>query len=143
MQYLKSYNHHIMLLLVRVMVGIVFAYHGYSKLMDIEKTAGFFTNVGIPGGELMAWFVALVELIGGLALIAGVYTSYAAILLTIVMIVAILVVHLGGGYKGMEFQLVLLAASLGLVFSGPGKYSLWGGKCGCPAECDHDNNVCK
>ncbi len=143
MKYLKSYNHHTMLLLVRVMVGLVFAYHGYQKLMDISGTAGFFTNVGIPGGELTAWLVALVELLGGLALIAGVYTSYAAILLTIVMIVAILMVHLGQGFKGMEYQLVLLATSLGLVFSGPGKYSAWGGKCGCPAECDHENNVCK
>jgi putative oxidoreductase len=143
MKYLKSYNHHVLLLLVRVMVGIVFVFHGYGKLMDISSTAGFFSQVGIPGGELMAWVVALIELVGGLALIAGVYTSYAAILLTVVMIVAILMVHLGGGFKGMEYQLVLLATSLGFVFGGPGKYSLWGGKCGCPAECDHESKVCQ
>lgn len=92
----------------------------------------------------MVLFVGLVELIGGALLILGVYTMYAGVLLSIVMAVAIFKVHFANGYSmmgnGYEYQLLLLAVSLGMVFGGPGKCSLWGGKCGCPkGMCEHKN----
>lgn len=129
-----------MLLLVRVVAGAAFMFHGYGKVMNPDGAAGFFTQLGL-GGSNMVMFVGLVELIGGAMLILGVYTMYAGVLLTIVMLVAIFKVHFANGYSGnmgYEYQLLLLAVSLGMVFSGPGKYSLWGGKCGCPkGMCEH------
>ena len=140
MQFFKQYNHSVLMLLVRVGLGIAFMFHGYAKLMHPDAFAGFFTSFGL-GGSSMVIFVGLVEFIGGLCLLLGVFTMYAAILLSIVMIVAILKVHLSNGYGGTggyEYQLLLLLATLGLVFSGPGRYSLWGGKCGCPkGMCEH------
>ena len=55
------------LLVLRVTVGLVLAYHGWIKLGDIASTAQFMgTVVGLPGGVFWAWFVGLVEFIGGL-----------------------------------------------------------------------------
>ncbi len=129
------------MLLIRVVAGIAFIAHGYGKVMDPDMFAGFFSSVGL-GGSNMVMFVGLVEVIGGILLIAGVYTMYAGALLSIVMLVAIFKVHLSSGYSmmnnGYEYQLLLLAVSLGMIFSGPGRYSLWGGKCGCPkGMCEH------
>lgn len=141
MQFLKQYNHNVFLLIVRVVAGIAFVFHGYGKVVNPDMFAPFFTSVGL-GGSNMVMFVGLVEVIGGAFLILGVYTMYAAVLLTIVMLVAIFKVHFANGYSmmgnGYEYQLLLLAVSFGMIFSGPGRYSLWGGKCGCPkGMCDH------
>jgi putative oxidoreductase len=143
MQFLKQYNHSVLLLLVRIGAGLAFISHGYQKLMTPEMFVDFFTKLGL-GGLNMVYFVGAVEFLGGIALILGVYTMYAGALLSIVMIVAILKVHLAQGYSmtatsmGYEYQLLLLLVSLGFIFSGPGKFSLWGGKCGCPkGMCDH------
>jgi putative oxidoreductase len=64
-----------------------------------------------------------VEFVGGLLLIAGLLTRYAAGLNAIDMVVAILTVHLKHGFflpMGFEFALIMLAASLALVLAGPG-----------------------
>lgn len=141
MQFLKQYNHSLSLLLVRVVAGVAFIMHGYPKIVNPEMFSGFFSSIGL-GGSNMVIFVGLVELVGGVLLIAGIYTMYAGVLLSIVMLVAIFKVHFANGYSmmnnGYEYQLLLLAVSLGVVFSGPGRYSLWGGKCGCPkGMCEH------
>ena len=142
MQFLKQYNHSVILLLVRIGAGLAFISHGYPKLMNPEMFTGFFTSLGL-GGSGMVMFVGAVEVLGGLALLLGVYTMYAGVLLSIVMLVAIFKVHLEHGYNttgGYEYQLLLLLIVLGFIFSGPGKFSLWGGRCGCPkGMCNHKN----
>jgi putative oxidoreductase len=70
-----------------------------------------------------AWGVALVETLGGLALILGIVVPLAALLLAIDMAVAILKVRLAGGFaapNGFEYELTLLAALMCLFFAGPG-----------------------
>jgi putative oxidoreductase len=82
-----------------------------------------FKGIGIPLPEVSAVVVTLVELLGGLALFAGFLTRWAAILLAINMAVAVLAVHLKGGFflpAGFEYALTLLVASVALVLAGPG-----------------------
>ncbi len=111
------------LLLVRLALGGAFLYHGYGKLMDMEGTISFFSSLGF--NSFLAYVVAIVETVGGIAIILGVGTGLAGILLAIVMVVAILKVKLpNGGITKAEIDLVLLALSLGIIFTGPGKYSL-------------------
>jgi len=117
------------LTILRVVVGVVFMFHGYQKLfkMGFHGVAGFFAHSGIPLPMASAVVVTLVEFVGGILLIAGVGTRVAAALLAADMLVAILVVHLRHGFfapMGFEFPLALLAACLCLVLSGGGMLSL-------------------
>jgi putative oxidoreductase len=116
---------------LRVVVGIVYLAHGWQKLfgMGFHGVAGFFGGAGIPLPFVSAVIVTLVEFLGGIALIIGLFTRWAAALNGFDMIVAILVVHLKNGFLkpgGFEHPLTLLAACLALVWLGPGAASVDG-----------------
>ncbi len=116
---------------LRLAVGVVFLMHGGQKLfvMGFAGVAAFIGSLGIPAPALAAPLVTLVELLGGLALVLGLYARWAGALLAMDMLVAILVVHLPNGFflpKGFEFALTLLAANLALVLLGSGEASVDG-----------------
>ena len=86
-----------------------------------------FGGIGIPLPQVSAIVVTLVEFAGGIALILGVVTRWAAVLLAIDMAVAVGKVHLHGGFflpRGYEFALTLLAACVALSLAGPGSPAL-------------------
>ena len=115
--------------ILRVVVGIVFVAHGGQKLFvwGFGNVAGFFGQVGIPAPMVAAVIVTLVEFLGGLALLLGLFTRWAAIPLAVNMLGAILTVHWKGGFflpDGFEFALTLLAANVTLAFLGSGEASV-------------------
>ena len=118
--------------ILRVVVGIVFLAHGWQKLfgMGFHGVAGFFGSVGIPVPFVAAVIVTLVEFLGGIALIIGLLTRWAAALTAFDILVAILTVHLKNGFfdqrHGVEFPLTLLAACILLAMMGPGAASVDG-----------------
>ncbi len=120
----------LVLLLARVGIGVVFIAHGWQKLFTngIEGTAGFFSSVGVPLPTASAWFAALVELVGGAALVLGLGTLVVGVLLALQMLGAYVFVHAGNGLfvteSGWELVLALGAAALVLAAVGPGRYSL-------------------
>ena len=82
-----------------------------------------------PAPAVTSVLVAVVELLGGAALIFGFLTRWAAALNGFDMIVAILLVHLKNGWfnpTGVEFPLTLLAACIVLAIHGPGAASVDG-----------------
>lgn len=86
-------------------------------------------QVEIPVPMLAAGVVTAVEFLGGLALLLGLFTRWAAIPLAINMQVAILTVHLKAGFflpNGYEFALTLLGATVTLVLQGSGAASVDG-----------------
>lgn len=116
------------LLLIRVMVGVVFVYHGQGKLFGgLEGFAGHLEGMGIPAPGLAALLAALAEFGGGLVLIAGVLFRWALWPLVFTMMVAAFRAHAGKfGLQdgGMEYALTLGVVVVGLILTGPGAYSL-------------------
>jgi putative oxidoreductase len=114
---------------LRVMVGSVLLAHGSQKLLvyGLNGTAGAFAHMGIPAPMLSAVLSVGAEFLGGLALVLGVFTRWAAAALVINMAVAAFAVHLRNGFflpTGAEYALTLLAANLALVLTGSGALAL-------------------
>ncbi|HEV2492580.1 MAG TPA: DoxX family protein [Terriglobia bacterium] len=115
--------------ILRIVVGIVFMMHGGQKLfvIGIHNVSGFMLKLGIPLPHFFGLVVTLVEFFGGLALLLGLFTGWAAALLACDMLVALLKVHLRGGFflpAGFEFVLTLLAANVAIFLTGPGRLAV-------------------
>jgi putative oxidoreductase len=109
----------------------VYFAHGWQKLFTygLAGVHGTFTQMGIPLPAISSPLVTFVELLGGAALVLGVLTRWAAVLLAIDMAGAILLVHLKNGFfmpAGFEYALTLLAANIALALGGAGSLSVEG-----------------
>ncbi|MGH7713192.1 MAG: DoxX family protein [Gemmatimonadaceae bacterium] len=117
------------LAILRLVVGTVFIVHGAQKLFiwGLPQTVSGFTQMGVPLPNVVAPLVAVLELFGGVLLIAGLLTRLVALGLTIDMLSALFLVHLPNGFfvpNGIEFVLTLAAANAAFVLSGAGAFSL-------------------
>ena len=127
---------------LRVLLGALFIVHGSDKLMAAIRDPhipGFTKSldaIGFHPGLFWAWVVTLVEFAGGICLCVGLFTSVAAALITVEMIVAGLNVNLARGFYwtkgGVEVPLVFAVIGAILTLAGPGAASLdgliWGGR---------------
>ena len=120
------------LLALRVAVGLIFIAHGWGKLQGIEATSGYFMQWGFPAPVFFAWLVGLVEFVGGLAVLFGVYIRAAAKMLAITMIVALLAVHARfTGWMQAELPFALLGSTLALLTLGGGNWVVTKKDCAC------------
>lgn len=115
---------------LRVVAGFLFAAHGWQKFNEftIAGTQGAFAEMGVPAADIVAPVVATLELVGGIAVILGLLARPFAILLTLNMLGAIVLVHAPAGVfvaaGGYELVLMLGAAALAVALVGPGRLSL-------------------
>lgn len=128
--------------ILRLALGVVFLAHGLPKLLPVfggspAETAAMFEASGLQPALLLVLIVGVIELFGGAAIILGVWTRFAAILLAINMGVAIWKIHLPHGFflnlslepgvgHGYEFAMVLLGGLVCLLLNGPGVVSIDG-----------------
>jgi len=75
--------------LIRWMAGGVFLWEGILKFVYKNQGVGRFTKLGIPAPHLMAPFVAVLEIAGGILLMAGLLTRFISVPFVVEMIVAI------------------------------------------------------
>lgn len=119
---------------LRIALGIIFVAHGAQKLFGwfegggLESTASFLASYGLTPGPFWAVVAGVVELIGGIALLVGVATSWAAVALAARTLAALILVNAPAGFAamrgGVEFPLALLGGLLTLVVTGAQAYSL-------------------
>ncbi|RDV01827.1 DoxX family protein [Undibacter mobilis] len=115
--------------LVRVVLGLVLFMHGWQKVntfgLDKVSTA-FATNYGLPGAS--AYLVAFVELIGGAAILIGLFTRFFASASAILLLVAMFAAHWAKGFYagqgGYEFALTLGIVAFFIAIRGGGRYSV-------------------
>ncbi len=116
-------------LLLRVTTGALFLFHGAVKLFVFTPagTVGFFQSIGLPGP--LAYLTIAIEILGGLALIAGLWTRWVSLALVPVLVGAAWFGHgsagfnfsnAGGGWEYPAFWAVVMAA---LALLGDGAYS--------------------
>ncbi len=138
----KCCNKDLALLLLRVGVGLVFVLHGYVKFAHMDNTIGFFSTLGLPA--FVAYAITIIEVVGGLAVLLGVFFCVANILLALTMVFAIILVKFTMATKMglpdslliMEIDVMLLVSTLALSMFGAGKYALMGKACPCCSKCD-------
>jgi putative oxidoreductase len=120
-------------LAVRAILGIIMNAHGAQKLqMGPANIGQGLAGMGVPLPVLTGYVVTFAELFGGILLVVGLLSRLTALLLTVNLTVAILLVNVGIGFltppgaasSGVELPLALNAGLLAILLAGPGKLSL-------------------
>jgi putative oxidoreductase len=126
------------LLLVRVIVGVIFAAHGAQLLFGVWDGPGLAAMMKAPpdGMGILGLFVTIGEFFGGLGLVVGFLTRFSAASLIVIMLGAIAMVHgqhgffLGKGPEstlseaGFEYNLALIGLLLPILIAGPGRLAI-------------------
>ena len=127
---------------LRLMVGFGFAAHGYAKLSrGPENFATILLALGVPHAHVTAWVTSLLELTGGLFIMAGAFVVPLSLPLATVMLTAMFEVHARYGFSsirlkavtpsgaefgpvGYEINLLYVAGLATLALLGAGKLSV-------------------
>ena len=120
-------------LVLRLVIGALFLYSGIIKLMNMEMIIGFCASMGLS--VAIAWLVTIGEIAAGAALIAGIFTRIASVIVIIIMIGATILTAKATGFNSAIPTLVYLFAGVSLFLSGPGSFAL--AHC-CGTKCDQD-----
>ena len=114
------------LLVLRVLMGVGIAYHGYGKIWG-GRMPGFTDTVeamGFPLPVVFAWLAAFSEFLGGALIALGLGTRVAALFVFGTMGVAAFVRHAAGPFGAQELALAYGTVALALMLTGAGPYSL-------------------
>ncbi|WP_123024378.1 DoxX family protein [Mycolicibacterium stellerae] len=118
-------------LLLRVVLGLTMAGHGYNKFIGpggLKGTAGWFDSLGMKPGMFHARVAATAEMSAGMGIAVGLLTPISAAGFVALMLVAAWTVHRHNGFfivkDGWEYNLVLATFAVGIAAIGPGRLSL-------------------
>lgn len=125
--------------ILRVTLGILFLAHAGLKIFAFTPagTAQFFGSLGLP--PFLAYVVIVAEVVGGVTLIAGIFTRWAALALIPILLGAIVTVHGSAGFffsnpkGGWEFLAFWIVALVAQALLGEGAYALTGSSKAAPA----------
>ena len=114
------------LLFMRITLGVIMTVHGYHKVFGgLHHFAQFVASMGIPAW--VAYVSSFTEFLGGLLILAGLFTRVAAFAICIDLLVAIWKVHWHNGLTGdhgFEFPLAAATLAFALIFFGAGPIAM-------------------
>jgi putative oxidoreductase len=122
-----------MLPMLRIILGLILIPHGCQKAFGWFGGAGFarftqiFESIGYRPGALWLTIVILIELVGGICLVLGLFTRAASFLVALFMVNAVWVTSAKGFFwtaQGYEYSLLILAVALVFAVRGGGSYAL-------------------
>ena len=127
---------------LRLIIGYGFMAHGWAKLSrGPAEFAKLLEQIGAPLPEATAWVSTFIEILGGLAILAGAFVAVVSIPLIVMMLVAMFTVHLRYGFSavntigltadgpqfgppGYEVNLLYIAGLVALILGGAGTLSI-------------------
>jgi len=120
------------LLVLRLAAGAVFVAHGWGDVFEagVSNNIPNYQDAGIPLAALSAPFAAYIQLFGGVLLVLGALTRPLSAGFIVVMAGALLFVHrgeslvMGQDGSGSGFAFIMCAASIALLLTGPGRFSI-------------------
>jgi putative oxidoreductase len=127
---------------LRLIIGYGFMAHGWAKLSrGPAEFAKLLEQIGAPLPEATAWVSTFIEILGGLAILAGAFVAVVSIPLIVMMLVALFTVHLRYGFSaintialtadgpqfgppGIEVNVLYIACLVALILGGAGIFSI-------------------
>ena len=115
--------------MIRFVAGVMMIPHGYGKVFGgIEGTTKFFASAGLEPAFLLAWYVGLLELIGGICVAFGFLTRLMSVQLVGLLAVATFYIHLPSGFLwvkgGYEYPLFWMIVMIAITIQGGAKLSI-------------------
>lgn len=111
---------------LRVVLGLLLVNHGYLKLIKYSSLRFKFMNFMNLGSTTSLSLIIFAEFFCGIFLILGLFTRFACIPIIIGMCVVVFVASHGNIFGEGERGAIYLAATIALLFCGPGKISVDG-----------------
>lgn len=88
----------------RILAAVIFIVGGWTKLMAAAGTKAYFTRIGLPLPEVAYWVAVVVELAGGLLLLAGLQTRIVGLGLAVFCVVTAAIAHANFADAGQQIQ---------------------------------------
>jgi putative oxidoreductase len=124
-----SSTHDLASLAARLLIAPIFIWAGWGKIADYAGSAGYMESYGLPAILLPLAIVA--ELGGGLAILFGLFSRWAALALAGFCIVTAAIFHSAWSGDGGHMQMISFMKNLGLAggllllfANGPGRYAI-------------------
>ena len=115
--------------MIRFIAGAMMIPHGYGKVFGgIEGTTKFFASAGLEPALYLAWYVGLLELVGGICVAFGFLTRLMSAQLVGLLAVATFYIHLPSGFLwvkgGFEYPLFWMIVMIAITIQGGAKLSI-------------------
>jgi len=113
------------LLFVRIVLGVVMVYYGWPKIKDLKSNTKDFVKMGFKPGWLWGTMTAVVEFVGGIAMLVGFLAEIAAFFFALQMVAGTIwkITKANKPFTDWSYDLQLLAMALTIITFGPGIYN--------------------
>lgn len=113
------------LLAARILLALMFLASGLPMLFGPGGFAGYMAAIGMPAPMLVTWLVIALKVIGGLAIVLGFQTRYAAYALAAFCVATAFIGHMAPEEASVFWKNIAVAGGfLALSVTGPGAFSL-------------------